>query len=338
MIISRPEIWGKIKFDTISQTFSYAQSKAFNELPYVRKPVVLNCDLTLDCNMACLHCVARDMRRYCKEDMKVSSNLIRKINESPFMMIAITGGEPLLPPLEDSLVRLISGIKHKGIMVDTNGCIEPSKRVLRTLIKKKVLLRISLDSMRIQDEVKLRMKREHQRPWADKVTIQVYRSKLSLIPKLVRMGVKIGIQSVLHQGNLVSIFDIPKKMEQWSIHKWFVQRLIPTRRMLKDQKLADLLLKSEDYEREMKSIEKKAAQYGVECFTKKDRRHNCVFLMVGDGHIYTQSDIGGEKIPLGQIGEIKDYFAYVSSSEHSSRYYDVPREICDRSRREVNRH
>ena len=264
--------------------------------------------------------------------------MIQRINESPFMMIVITGGEPLLPQFEESLISLISGIKRKGIMVDTNGCIQPSKRLIRLLIKKRVLLRISLDSMRMRDEVKLRMKRESDRPWADKPTREAYEFKVSLIPRLNPMGVEVAIQSVLHKRNKVSILDIPKKMKDWSIDKWFVQRLIPTRRMLKDTELAGLVLKSEDYEKEMKTIEHEAENCGVKCFTKKDRRHNSVFLMVDDGKIYTQSDSGGKKISLGKIGGIKDYFAYVSSSEHSARYYEVPREICERSRREVNRH
>jgi hypothetical protein len=47
--------------------------------------------------------------------------------------------------------------------------------------------------------------------------------------------------------------------------------------------------------------------------------------MVGDGQIYTQSNEKGVKVPLGKIGKIKDYeyFSYVSSSEHASRYYDI---------------
>jgi len=96
--------------------------------------------------------------------------------------------------------------------------------------------------------------------------------------------------------------------------------------MRNDTELAGLILKNEHYEERIRSIEQEAPRYGVRCFNKRDRRHNCVFLMVGDGQIYTQSDSGGEKISLGRIGEIKDYFAYVSSSEHSTRYYDVPRE------------
>jgi len=212
MILSRLEFWGRIKYDTASQEFTYTQNKAFTEFPYVRKPVVLNCDLTLDCNMRCRHCVAHDMRRYCSANLEVSPHLIEKINKSPFMTIVITGGEPLLTEFEEPLVRLISGLKRKGIMVDTNGCIKPSDRVLRTFINKRVLLRVSLDSLRMRDEVKLRMKRECRYPWNDRVTRLAYENKCSLIPKLVNFGINVGIQTVLHKRNFVSILDIILQM------------------------------------------------------------------------------------------------------------------------------
>jgi hypothetical protein len=64
-----------------------------------------------------------------------------------------------------------------------------------------------------------------------------------------------------------------------------------------------------------------ARRHAITCASKRDRRHNCVFLLVGDGAIYTQADKEGRKLFLGRLGEIKNYFEFVSASEHSCRYY-----------------
>ncbi len=321
MNIIRKETWGIIKYDTSKHEFQYVQDKKLDEVPYVGRPVLLNCDLTLECNMACRYCVARDMRKYCNQDLQITNELISKINLSPFMVIVITGGEPLLPRCERSLVELISGLKRKGIIVDTNGCVEPSRKVLAMFLRKKVLVRVSLDSFRIQDEATLRMKRPKKHAWSDEVTKEAYKQKLSLIARLKKAGIHVAIQSVLHQHNMDSILYIPEKLQSWAIDKWFIQRLIPTKSLLDETRY---FMEERQYQKVLRGIETVSSKYGIKCFAKKDRRHNCVYLMVGHGEIYTQSDRAGIKIPLGKIGDIEDYFEYVSNSEHAARYYDIP--------------
>lgn len=324
MIIKREEEWGIIKYDTVQHQFDYTQNKKLNEVPYVGRPIVLNCDLTLDCNMRCKYCVARDMLKYCRKDLNVTSDLISKINDSPFMVVVVTGGEPLLPKCEKSLLQLVSGLRKKGIVVDTNGCIDPSVKVMKCLAAKKVLVRVSLDSLRFADEVSLRMKGPQKSNHEHALNKEAYMQKIDLIPKLQAFGIHVAIQSVLHKKNSASIKEIPKKLKEWSIDKWFVQRLIPTQGLVKDQHYAMFHLDNKAYESTLNSIEAASREYGITCFTKRDRRHNCVFLMVGEGEIYTQSDKSGVKVPIGRIGEEKrEYFAYVSNADHSLRYYGI---------------
>jgi len=156
MRITRKETWGVIKYDTKSHCFTYTHSGEKEEQPYISKPIVLNIDLTLNCNMACYHCITRDMLNYLDQDLIVNENLIEQINLSPFMVVVITGGEPLLPQYEDKLLRLVRGISKKGLIIDTNGSILPSDKILMDLKRKNVLVRVSLDSIRIQDELCLR--------------------------------------------------------------------------------------------------------------------------------------------------------------------------------------
>ena len=156
-MLSRKEGWGVIKYDTKNHNFILLENEYKGITPYlVRDPVVLNIDLTVDCNMDCDHCVAKDLELYGVRDLELSQKLTNWINESPFLVIVITGGEPLLPEKEDLLLSLLNSIKKKGIIIDTNGTIKPSEKVLKKIKEKNVLLRISQDSVRPQDEIYFR--------------------------------------------------------------------------------------------------------------------------------------------------------------------------------------
>ena len=92
--------------------------------------------------MLCPYCVARDMRAYAREadgNLQISGSLLETINRSPLSAVVITGGEPLLPECESGLLRLVHGLQHKSVMVDTNGTIEPSERLRLSLIQTNVL-------------------------------------------------------------------------------------------------------------------------------------------------------------------------------------------------------
>ena len=54
-IIKRNEEWGFIKYDLIKHNFYYERNKKDNIVPYTQRPVLLNLDLTLKCNMNCIH-------------------------------------------------------------------------------------------------------------------------------------------------------------------------------------------------------------------------------------------------------------------------------------------
>ena len=324
MIISRPESWGCITYDTNNHFFDYEHDNGADKQPYVSRPLVLNVDLTLNCNMQCHHCVAKDMRKYLNQDLVVSRKLIKEINRSPFMVIVITGGEPFLREYETPLLDLVSGLKGKGIVVDTNGTILPSKEVLNILRSRKAMVRISLDSIRCEDELHLRYY-----PGSRSYNEDVFDKKLKLVPSLRKAGIKVAIQSVLHKMNQVSIEKIPDKLIQWGVGHWFIQRLIPNNEFASRKMFQ---LKTDKYELMLDKFKETSGRLGIRCVAKKDRRHNCVFLLVGDGEIYTQGEKEGVKLRLGRIGKIPeyDYFQYVSASEHSARYYEIIRHCKNR--------
>ena len=144
MIIRRKETWGDILYNTKSHSFERKISKGIIGEPYPTLPLVLNIDLTFKCNMQCVHCVAQDMAEKLggvdKADLKVNDELIERINQSPFIVVVITGGEPLLPEYEKKLTSLINGLRKKGIIVDTNGTIFPSDNLITSFKKKGIMV------------------------------------------------------------------------------------------------------------------------------------------------------------------------------------------------------
>jgi MoaA/NifB/PqqE/SkfB family radical SAM enzyme len=326
MIIPRKESWGEIRYDTVLHRFCLVPRKPSNELPFVSNPILLNVDLTFKCNLECMHCVAKDTARYlggiASSDLVVSDNLIKKINASPFMAIVITGGEPLLYEYQNNLYKLITGIKNKGIIIDTNGTIKPSTKLLRLVKKKNILLRISWDSPNPNEEYMLR-----------KYPTQMYKNpdeyiwaKEKLINFLVHNGISVAIQTVLHGKNYNdnNMLRFPYKMVKMGIREWYIQRFIPSYRLIRDNKYnIDIDL----YNDAINKLSGISQRVGIYCFTKKDRRHNSVFILTKKGEIITQSEERpGNKIYLDKIGKIRNYFEYVSSSEHSFRYYNYPPE------------
>lgn len=314
MTVFRKEKWGRVCYDTDAHEFYCEQDPASSEVPYVARPLVLNCDLTFRCNMSCRHCVARDMGRYATDDLRVTSSLLEKIKASPFMCVVVTGGEPLLPEYEPALLKLVRGTRGMGLMVDTNGTLLPSSKTIDLLVKHHALLRVSLDSLVPHDECELRQAKSKRE------TMKAYDRKMKHIERFRRLGLNLAVQSVLSKKNISSIMAVPRVLEEWGIGKLYVQRLIPTQAL--GNKFS---LPTYKYERTLEELAAECSRRNVKCCAKLDRRHNSVYLLVGNGRVFTQGERPGQKVELGEIGKLKpdDYFQYVSASEHSTRYYGV---------------
>jgi len=187
LIIERTETWGKIKYDTSQHRFSYVNNNRPNAVAYARLPVLLNVDVTMRCNMNCLHCLAKDFNK--KEDLEISNKLLDWINESPFMVIVLTGGEPLLPEYETKVLTLLRKIHNKGLIIDTNGTFFPSFTLLKTILEKNVLIRVSWDSVRPQDEIYLRRVKPNAK-LNDRINLEYYYRKLNILERLENAGIK----------------------------------------------------------------------------------------------------------------------------------------------------
>jgi MoaA/NifB/PqqE/SkfB family radical SAM enzyme len=312
--IERKEAWGKLRYDTSQHRFSYIHTDEKDAIPYAEQPVVLNVDLTMKCNMDCLYCVAKDFGS--TEDLVISRELLAWINKSPFMVVVITGGEPLLPEYENQLIALLRKTRNKGLVVDTNGTIFPSHTVIKAIRDTSTLVRVSLDSTRSYDETYFRRVKSNVRPH-EKINLEYYHRKLDIIRRLRSSGVKVAVQTVVQKKNIISILDMPKALRELSISQWYLQRFIPSYKAAS----RNLEVSNDEYSEVTAKLIKKCHEADIECITKKDRRHNCVVLLVGNGVLYTQGEKPRQKIRLGTIDDKIRYFEYISSADHAERYY-----------------
>lgn len=313
MIVTRRERWGKIYYDTRVHRFSYTQKHDKKSIPYTKSPVLLNLDLTMKCNLHCRHCVARDFGN--AGDLVVSQRLLRWINSSPFMVVVITGGEPLLSHCEHSLMTLLSGIRKRALIVDTNGTIAPSRALVRAMVEKDVLVRVSWDTARRKDELRLR-----RRNGTTKENELLYDMKVDAIPKLKALGLNVAVQTVVHGVNVddYSFRHLPDKLREMCVRQWYLQRMIPSCAVAE---MPSYMLSTTRYFEATQELVAHCQSIGIDCIAKADRRHNSVFLVVGDGLLYTQGNLPGQKILLGPVWRERGYFDYVSGADHADRYY-----------------
>lgn len=321
-ILERQESWGVLRYNIQKHEFSYSQTRAVKAGPYSSEPTVLNLVVSRKCNLKCIHCVAKDFDDIVDEDLVLSQELTSWLQSSPFMVMVLTGGEPLLPTAQKTTVQLIKKLKNiKGIMIDTNGTQFPTPELLNLLRDSGAMVRVSMDSTNPKEEIYLRKSLKKNKD------IEMYYKKIEVINKLIESGINTAIQTVLWRINKQSknehnsIFHMISWLKENNIKDWYVQRLIPSNNFKKPPKR--FTMPKEEYYSTVENLTKAAAAAGIKCHSKADLRHNSVFLLLGDGLLFTQGSKPGEKVELGNIYEGIDYFSRVSAPDHASRYYLV---------------
>lgn len=315
MNVERIYTWGVLRYDTFSHSFSYSEIDPRTSDPYADEPVVLNIVITRQCNMDCKYCVAKDFTNIESNDLVISKEMVDWINSSPFMLLVLTGGEPLLPPYDEVSLRIIESVHNRGVILDTNGTILPDLSVLSRLKNNRVMLRVSMDSIRQEEELKMRQALKGQGLDDE----SAFKEKLENIKKFLSAGLNTTVQTVIWQKNAKSLRSMIDWLSSNGIKRWYLQRLIPSHKYKHPSDR--FALQSSDYYPFVKDIVNEAKKAGIECIPKMDMRHNSVFLLTANGAIYTQGANPGQKIKLGTIGEKINYFDYVSAADHACRYY-----------------
>lgn len=323
--VERTYTWGLLRYDTVNHAFRPSETEPRSGEPYADEPVVLNVVITRRCNMDCEYCVAKDFTGIEEPDLVLSPDVVRWINRSPFMLLVLTGGEPLMRPYDAVSIRLIKSVRNRGMILDTNGTLLPRRSVLSCLKEHRVMLRVSMDSVRPEEEIELRRVVKGR----DHGARSAYFTKLTNIERFLSAGVYTAVQTVVWRKNSESLYQMIDWLSGQGIKRWYLQRLIPSYRF-KDPPTR-FALKPADYYSLVTELAAKARLKGIECVPKMDLRHNSVFLLTANGVLYTQGAAPGQKIRLGTIKEKIDYFDYVSAADHAHRYYLAETLDCSRT-------
>jgi MoaA/NifB/PqqE/SkfB family radical SAM enzyme len=315
LVISRRESWGTVAYDTRDHRFSYREREPLCSDPYASLPVALNVVVTRHCNMDCDYCVARDFDGIEEGDLVLTQKMIHWINQSRFMLLVLTGGEPLMPPYDSVSFKIIESVQRQGVVLDTNGTFRPSQEALARLRRNRVMVRVSLDSLNPSEESAKR----HVSGGSRMDDESAHRDKLTNIARFLDSGVNTAIQTVVWRKNPRPLYQLADWLSEQGIRQWYLQRLIPSHRM-KSPGVRSALAR-EEYYNVADDVAAKAASVGVECVPKMDLRHNSVFLLMTNGILYTQGEKPGQKVRIGTIEERIDYFAHVSAADHACRYY-----------------
>ena len=315
MKVIRKPTWGVLSYDTLRPAFTCIERQPRASEPYADQPVVLNIVVTRRCNMDCDYCVAKDFAGVEQEDLVLSQEMIRWLNSSPFMVLVLTGGEPLLPPYDAVSLQLIALVKNRGVILDTNGTLMPNRNALSQLRERRVMIRVSMDSVNPDWEIK---RRQIVRGNKAK-NLSAYLVKVANIERFISSGICTAVQTVVWQKNSRGLYQMIDWLAERGIKRWYLQRLIPSNRFKNPG--PKIALTPEEYYPLVADIAAKARSLGIECVAKMDLRHNSVFLLTADGTLYTQGPSPGQKVRLGTIRERIAYFDYVSAADHACRYY-----------------
>lgn len=314
-VIERRYTWGIVRYDTVHHRFSYTENMPRSGEPYAGEPVVLNVVVTRSCNMDCDYCVAKDFAGVEDQDLVLSRDMLHWMQQSPFMLLVLTGGEPLMPPYDSVSMKLIESSGDRGVILDTNGTYLPDRKTLLYLKKHGVMVRVSMDAVRPSDEITAR----HILKGAGLDDESAHHTKMENIDRFVAAGVYTAVQTVVWQSNTALLDQMIGWLADHRVKRWYLQRLIPSHKYKRPPPRRTL--DPDKYYSLVTGLVSKANSEGIECVAKMDKRHNSVFLLMGDGMLYTQGAAPGQKVPLGDIREEFNYFEYVSAADHACRYY-----------------
>ena len=196
-------------------------------------------EITDRCNLNCKHCI----RSYNSKNNEFISldefeKLTKQLESLKFKNIILTGGEPLLHPKIDSLLRK-SCNQFKNVYLDTNGILLSKKKNLEMIKKYDDLkIQISLDGNKKEHEF-LRGK-------------GTFKQVMNSVKELNQIGKKPIIGTVLYKKNHNNLSKIAKLLSDYDIMMWRLMFFMPGGRGQKNKE--DLQINYNNWKKIKKQI------------------------------------------------------------------------------------
>jgi MoaA/NifB/PqqE/SkfB family radical SAM enzyme len=242
----------------------------------------------------------------------IRQDIIKFVNDSYFLKLVISGGEPFENNTIGDILPQIDHLK-KAIVIDTNGTHEFQPSEIELIRRKNITLRISLDSVNPNENEKIRTCPSG--PYFERIVAN--------IELLIKSGINIALQTVVTKSNIKSLTQLAAMISHWDIKKWYLQPMIPSGRGKFMEHLVPTHL----------SIIKECLKLGLDegiLLLKEDENHKAVVLLNNYGDLITEDS--NENILLGTICNIKhnDLISKIDKANHIKRYKIESRCLCEK--------
>jgi len=176
-------------------------------------------DITSACNLNCLHCREKVIESV-KDDLnlKECKSLIDQIQECDTHTLSIAGGEPLMSPHIEEVLKYAAG-KFKRLVVSSNGTTI-NKKTAVMLSKYVTTAQISIDGPNFKTHDHIRGK-------------GVFNKAVRAIKLLQDLEVKIGIRMTLCKYNKDFVLEYIDLAKNLGLPDAYLRRIIPSGNALK---------------------------------------------------------------------------------------------------------
>jgi len=248
--------------------------------------------LTTRCNYKCTYCY-----RY-KEDKIVDFYQAKKIIDHLYSMgcrkLSLAGGEPLLWDSKESLFKLISYIKKKGITTEliTNGYYLEEVDLIRLSCTLDVLT-IDIDCLDNNIQYKLGRGTDH----------------FSKSDKLFRfaqnMGIKTKTNTVVTAINKDEIVGLQSYIEKNEFYKWKIYQFLPIIDFSAHRN--DLVVSNSDFEQISRDVREKMQCSTTKLVIENNQQMSSSYINISpSGKMHTNEALGNGLIKKHELGNILD--------------------------------
>jgi MoaA/NifB/PqqE/SkfB family radical SAM enzyme len=270
---------------------------AFDGVPPVERPLVVNCFATGGCPLRCRYCYADDLMRSAPEsDLDLVSATAAAV---PAMVAVLTGGEPLFRPAATAaLIDRLAG--RAALVLDTSG-VGDLDALLPALLAHRVHLRVSLDShdARLNDRMRPLAGRHRDLPPSSVGARETLR-------RAGAAGVATTVQTVVTSANHDpdALRRLRDDLIDAGVRNWVLHALVPAGKAARNSALrpaATVRHTLADLVRDATTAE---LPLNIRA-TVSDSAANSALVIGGNGDLYVEGDHGG-KVRIAGPGDPTD--------------------------------
>jgi MoaA/NifB/PqqE/SkfB family radical SAM enzyme len=272
---------------------------AFDGVPPVERPLVVNCFTTGGCPLRCRYCYADDLMRAAPDaDLDLVAATAAAV---PAMVAVLTGGEPLFRPAATAaLIDRLAG--RVALVLDTSG-VGDLDALLPTLLAHRVHLRVSLDShdARRNDRMRPLAGRHRDLPPSSVAAREALR-------RAAAAGVATTVQTVVTSANddADALRRLRDDLIDAGVRNWVLHALVPAGKAAEPRNAA--LRPATTVRHTLADLVRDATMAELPLnirATATDSAANSALIIGGKGDLYVEGDHGG-KVRIAGPGDPTD--------------------------------